>query len=41
MSGGKADDTLSGGGGIDTCVGNLQNVSDTADATCETILGVP
>lgn len=41
IKGGKADDTMSGGPGVDSCVGNLENNADSADGTCETILGVP
>jgi len=41
LRGGKADDILSGGPGVDSCIGNLEFNGDTADATCETILGVP
>lgn len=41
INGGRADDTMSGGLGNDTCTGNRQNTADTADATCETIFGVP
>lgn len=41
LSGGKADDTLAGGSGTDNCTGNAENVSDSADFSCEIILGVP
>jgi hypothetical protein len=41
VNGGKADDTLSGNDGFDTCTGNLQNIADTADATCEQTFGIP
>ena len=40
LLGGPAPDALSGGGGDDTCDGGDSN-ADTADGTCETILGVP
>jgi len=39
VSGGKANDTLNGGDGIDTCAGNRG--VDVADASCETLFGIP
>lgn len=41
LSGGKADDIMSGGNGIDVCTGNAQFIADSADSSCETVLGVP
>ena len=37
--GGAGDDALSGGGGVDYCEGDVG--TDSADATCETVTGVP
>lgn len=39
LDGGDGDDALNGGGGTDTCQGGLG--TDTANASCETINGVP
>ncbi|GIH22310.1 hypothetical protein Aph01nite_06200 [Acrocarpospora phusangensis] len=41
VMGGKGDDKLSGGNGRDRCEGGTEVVADTADATCEGIVGVP
>jgi len=41
IAGGRADDDMFGGAGTDTCTGNLEFVADTADGTCENVLGVP
>ena len=41
ISGGKADDVMRGNAGTDTCIGNKEFNGDTADASCETIFGVP
>lgn len=41
IAGGRADDAMFGGAGTDSCAGNLDFAGDTADSTCETIIGVP